>query len=147
MFDYNSPDCASDIRKATKNVLRYAFDTVATENTAKLCSEAMGTQGGRYTSLSPMPSLPRHDVSNLSTMAFTAVGEAFQIGDANIPAKPEDSAFAIKFTRLAQELLSQGRFRAHPFNVREGGLSGVLDGLQEMRDGKVSGMKLVYRLN
>lgn len=101
VFDHNSPDCASDIRKATDNLLRFAFDTVATDDTAKLCSEAIGTQGGRYTSLNPMPSLPRHDVSNLNTMVFTAIRESFQIGDANVPAKPEDFAFAVKFTRLA----------------------------------------------
>ncbi|KAM5354139.1 hypothetical protein ACJ41O_000789 [Fusarium nematophilum] len=149
VFDYNSPQCAADIQRATENQLQFAFDTVATEDTAKICVDALGTgvAGAKYTSLSPIPKLQRDDVANLNTMAFTAVGEAFQIGDLSVPVVPEDYAFAIKFTRLAQELLAQGRIKAHPFEVREGGLEGVLSGLQEMREGKVSGKKLVYKLN
>jgi NADPH:quinone reductase-like Zn-dependent oxidoreductase len=147
IFDYSSPDCAANIRKVTGNQLRHVFDTVSTEETAKLCCEAIGAQGGKYTSLTPIEKLPRNDVSNGNTMAFTAIGEAFKIGDFHIPAKPEDFAFAVKFTRLAQDLLFKHRFRAHPTSLREGGLDGVLDGLQEMREGRVSGAKLVYSLN
>ncbi|KAH7010627.1 chaperonin 10-like protein [Microdochium trichocladiopsis] len=147
VFDYNSPQCAADIQKATDNQLQFAFDTVATEDTAKICVDAFGTGGGKYTSLSPIPKLQRDDVVNLNTMAFTAVGEAFHIGDLSVPAVPEEYAFAVKFVRLAQELLTQGRIKAHPFEVRDGGLEGALSGLQEMREGKISGKKLVYKLN
>jgi hypothetical protein len=148
VFDYNSPQCAADIRNATDNQLKFVFDTVATEDTAKICIDAVGTGGGgKYTSLTPIPKLQRDDIANLNTMAFTAVGEAFQIGDLSVPAVPEDYAFAVKFVRLAQELLAQGRVKVHPFEVREGGLEGVLGGLEEMRAGKVSGKKLVYKLN
>lgn len=127
VFDCNSPDCAANIRRGTGHQLRHVFDTVSTGDTAKLCCEAIGAEGGKYTSLAPIEKLPRDNVSNGNTMAFTAVGESFNLGDNHIPAKPEDFAFAVKFTRLAQDLLFEHRFRAHPTSVRRGGLDGVLD--------------------
>ncbi|KAH7408069.1 chaperonin 10-like protein [Cadophora sp. MPI-SDFR-AT-0126] len=146
VFDYDSPNCASDMRRVTKDLLGFAFDTVSTQKTANLCSAAIGSGGGKYTSLSPIPSLPRDDVSNASTMAFTAIGESFIMNGIEIPAKPEDHVFAVKWTRLAGDLLFRRKLKPHPAEVRPGGLHGVLGGLQEMRDGKVSGVKLVYSI-
>jgi hypothetical protein len=77
-------------------------------------------------------------------MAYTAFGEAFDFGDEKVPANQKEFDFAVKFMEVAQKLLWQGRIRPHPQSVRRGGWSGVLDGLQEMREGKVSGVKLVY---
>ena len=64
----------------------------------------------------------------------------------NIPAKEEDARFANMFVGVAEGLLREGKIKGHPASVRKGGLGGVLEGLQEMRDGKVSGEKLVYRV-
>ncbi|KAK5996244.1 Trans-enoyl reductase ACTTS2 [Cladobotryum mycophilum] len=146
VFDYNSPDCASNIKKATDDKLHLVFDAIGNEETAKLCCDAIRPEGGKYTSLNQLEKLPRKDVENLGTMAYTAVGEAFELTGAKILAKPEDLAFAKKFTKMAQDLLFKQRLKVHPPSVRSGGLRGVLDGLQEMRDGKVSGVKLVYNV-
>lgn len=77
-------------------------------------------------------------------MAFTAVGEAFEIGGFQVPAKPQDHDFAVMFTRLTQDLFSKQKFKVHPVSVQQGGLDAVLGGLQRIREGKVSGVKLVY---
>lgn len=79
-------------------------------------------------------------------MAFTALGEAFDIGGQQIPAIPEDHAFAVQFTRLTQELLAKNALKVHPVSIQQGGLDGILNGLQELREGKVSGVKLVYSM-
>lgn len=144
VFDYNSPTCAADIRQATNNNLAHAFDPIASSASAKVCCDSIGPQGGKYTSLEPIEKFPREDVTNLNTMAFTAMGEAFEIGGFQVPAKPEDHAFAIMFTRLAQDLFAKQKFKVHPVSVQNGGLDAVLDGLQRIREGKVSGVKLVY---
>jgi hypothetical protein len=46
-------------------------------------------------------------------------------------------------------LFAEGRLVAHPqkVNLDGEGLEGVLKGLQIIRDGKVSGFKLVYRID
>ncbi|KAH7126006.1 chaperonin 10-like protein [Dactylonectria macrodidyma] len=147
IFDYPSPDCATNIRTATNDHLGHVFDAVSTEDTAKLCCGAIGAQGGKYTSLTPIQKLLREDVSNGNRMAFTACGEAFRLGDEQVPAKPGDFDFSARFTRLAQELLFQSKFRTHPISQRQGWLAEVLHGLEEMRSGKVSGAKLVYKVD
>ena len=63
-----------------------------------------------------------------------------------MPAKPEDFHFAKEFWNLATKLLASQRFIVHPVKSGSGGLTGVLDGLKELKEGKVSGVKLVYRI-
>ena len=46
----------------------------------------------------------------------------------------------------ASRLLVEGKLRAHNPDVRRGGLDGVLKGLDDYRQKKVSGQKLVYEL-
>ncbi|KAH6607098.1 zinc-binding oxidoreductase [Trichoderma cornu-damae] len=144
IFDYHLPNCASCIREVTQNRLAHVFDTISTPETAEICCNAIGSQGGKYTSLSSIEQLPRNDVVNLCTMAYTAFGEAFDFGDERFAASPKEFDFAVKFMGLAQELLWKGKIKPHPQSVRRGGWSAILGGLQEMREGKVSGMKLVY---
>lgn len=66
-----------------------------------------------------------------------------------VEAVPERAQIASEFWELAGKLFAEGKFVAHPPKVDLGGagLEGVLSGLQTMRDGKVSGFKLVYHLN
>ena len=54
--------------------------------------------------------------------------------------------FASMFWGIAEKLLNEGKVKPHPVDLRPGGLKGVLEGLDEMRKGKVSGKKLVYKV-
>ncbi|KAK9374271.1 chaperonin 10-like protein [Lipomyces chichibuensis] len=61
----------------------------------------------------------------------------------------EDAArrdFAYIFYRQITKWLQEGKFAAHPFDVVEGGLAGVAKGLNELKDGKVSGSKNIFRI-
>ncbi|KAI9763171.1 MAG: hypothetical protein M1835_007908 [Candelina submexicana] len=146
VFDYNSPTCAADIRKVTSDRLRHVLDCVSNEKTVKICMDSIGPQGGKYSCLLPIEKLPRDDVTKNLTMAYSATGKAYKFGQMEIPASKEDFDFAVKFWTLTQQLLEQGKLHAHPPEVRDGGLAGILDGLQDIREGKVSGVKLVYKL-
>ena len=145
VFDYNDANSPAEIRKVTNNNLKLVFDTVATESSAKFCGDALSEDGGDYSSLLAVK-VPRKDVKSRYTLAYTVIGEAFDFGATPIPAKPEDKAFAEKFLPVAERLLAEGKVRPHPQTVGAGGLRGVLDGMQQMREGKVSGEKLVYRV-
>ena len=71
------------------------------------------------------------------------MGEAFKMrGD--IPAMPDHFAFARKWAEVVDEILQGGLIKAHPPRLMEGGLDGILEGCQLMKDEKVSGQKLVY---
>ncbi|EAW06525.1 zinc-binding alcohol dehydrogenase family protein [Aspergillus clavatus NRRL 1] len=145
-FDYNDASAAAEIRKDTDNKLKLALDTISLESSAKFCDEALSTEGGEYSSLLPLK-VERANVNGRSTLAYTAIGEAFKFGPQPFPARPEDSEFAQKFWSLAEKLLAEGKIKVHQVKVCSGGLKGVLDGLQSMREGKVSGEKLVYNVS
>lgn len=63
------------------------------------------------------------------------------------PASNEDFELAKKFFTLSEKLLDAGHIKPHPVSARSGGLDGILAGMQELKEGKVSGAKLVYRID
>ncbi len=137
-FDYKDPGWGTKIREYTADKLKHAMDTVSIDASAKTCADALSTTGGTYSALEPINS-PRKDVES-----NTATGEAMT--DYGRPASKDDFEFGVKFWQLAGQLLEQGKLKVHPPSVRPNGLKGVLEGLQEMREGKVSGEKLVYKI-
>jgi hypothetical protein len=64
-----------------------------------------------------------------------------------MPAKPQDFEFAKTFWELATKLLASQQLTVHPTKIGSGGFDGVLDGLNQLKEGKVSGVKLVYRVD
>jgi hypothetical protein len=80
------------------------------------------------------------------SLGYTVFGEAFDKLGAHVPAKPEDFEHAKMFWQLSEGLVYPGQLKPHPVKVGKDGLVGVFDGLQQMREGKVSGVKLVYRI-
>ena len=46
---------------------------------------------------------------------------------------------------MTEELVASGQLRPHPIEVGDG-FGGVFDGMQRGREGKISGVKLVYRI-
>ncbi|THC98053.1 hypothetical protein EYZ11_002479 [Aspergillus tanneri] len=145
VFDYRDPAAAEEIHRFTGNELRLVLDTIALEDSAKFCDKAISTDGGDYSALLSVE-IARENVRNRWTLAFSIFGEELKFGNSLFPAKPEDKAFAEKFWATAQKLLAEGKVKPHPVSVRQGGLRGVLEGMQAMKEDKVSGEKLVYRV-
>ncbi|CAG8090629.1 unnamed protein product [Penicillium olsonii] len=146
VFDYNSPTVSADIRAASNDSLAYVFDTISTEPAVKISAEAIGSAGGKYSSLLVVQNFPREDVTSAGTLAYTGLGETFHKGAKEFPANQEHLEFQAKFWKLSEELLAQGKLKTHPAEVQEGGLDAVLDGVDDLRQNKVSGVKLVYKI-
>ncbi|KAG0650013.1 ACT-toxin biosynthesis S2 [Hyphodiscus hymeniophilus] len=145
VFDYHDPACGAAIRELTKNDLHLVFDTIATASTAAICAEALSSSpGGLYVALLPVE-FPREDVKNVFFLGYTLGGEVFEIEGEVWPAVPDDFELSKKFVTLTEKLLEQGKIKPHPADVRDG-IENILDGMQEMKDGKHSGVKLVYRI-
>ncbi|OCK81704.1 putative zinc-binding oxidoreductase ToxD [Lepidopterella palustris CBS 459.81] len=151
IFDYSSPDCGKQIREVTKDSLFYAFDTISEPGSAQICADALASEGASagkkpfYGCILNIKS-PRADVQSAYTLGYTAVGEGFKMRGMELEPRPRDYEFAVGFMRVVERLLADGSFRVHRTDVREGGLEGVLDGLNDLREGKVSGRKIVYRV-
>ncbi|KAH7038871.1 putative zinc-binding oxidoreductase ToxD [Macrophomina phaseolina] len=146
VFDYRASGVGAEIREAAGGKLAHVLDCISSPASAAICAEAVGDAGGRYTSLLPVFNFPREDVQTEHVIGYTAFGEEVSLGSWRIPARPEDLECATRFWKLTGELLAQGKIRVHRPEVREGGLAGVLDGLDDLRQGRVSGVKLVYKV-
>jgi hypothetical protein len=81
-----------------------------------------------------------------SLLLWSALRGAVHFMGHYMPAVPEDLSFHKDFTDTAEVLLQDGNIRPHPIRIMQGGLEGIVAGLQELYDGRVSGEKLVYTI-
>ncbi|ORX93584.1 oxidoreductase-like protein [Clohesyomyces aquaticus] len=143
VFNYREPDISAKIREVSNDKLKLVFDCISEKGSPEICSAAVSSQGGHYSSLLLVEKLPRDDVKNSLTVAYTAIGEFFS---EKFPASKEDFDFGVKFWRVAAGLINDGKIKAHPTEVRPRGLDGIPQGLEDLKAGKVSGVKLVYEI-
>ena len=52
-----------------------------------------------------------------------------------------------RFSEISTKLLASAQISVHPPKVGKDGLKGVFDGMQQLKEGKVSGTKLVYKVD
>jgi hypothetical protein len=88
----------------------------------------------------------RDNISSQFTLAYTAIGKAFNFGPSLLPAKPEEKGFAGGFWDFAAGLLADDKVKVHPLVVGNDRLKGSLGGLDLMRKDLLSGQKLVYNI-
>jgi NADPH:quinone reductase-like Zn-dependent oxidoreductase len=147
VFDYKDPLAPEEIRKSTGDKLTLVLDNISNEASAAFCDNALSTSGGDYTALLEEPGIQRANVKDRWTVAYTSIGEYFEFKGFKIEAKPEDKEHAAMFWDITSQLFAEGKLKAHPPRVNPGGLRGVLEGLNLMREDKVSGEKLVYNVD
>jgi NADPH:quinone reductase-like Zn-dependent oxidoreductase len=147
VFDYSSPTCAADIRKLTDNKLQYAWDTISEGSSPKICAESLGDSGDLiYGTILIVKDFPRKDVKQTFSLGYTMVGEDFRFHTNFIKAKPQDLEFGVKFVSIVEKLLAEGKLKPPNKEVRDGGLEAIFAGLDDLKEGRVSGTKIVYRI-
>ena len=152
-FDYKSPTVSADIRTATNNQLKYAWDCIG--DGAALCAAALSdSEPSDYGSIMPAdldllkqtnPQVNGHE----SVRGYDTMGEHFLfLGQTPIDPDPAVMNFYASFLAETQPLLESGKIKPLKSSVnRTGeGLEGAVAGLKAMEEGKVSGEKLVYTL-
>ncbi|KAG9238560.1 chaperonin 10-like protein [Amylocarpus encephaloides] len=144
VVDYHDPQAPSKIRELTGNKLKYAWDTKGDDDSAKFCGEALSSEAGGYFGTILSNRVPRDDLTQTGTLMYTVFNEGFDKFGMNIPASEADFEFGKKWMALTEKLLAEGALKPHPAKVGSGGLEGVLNGMDDMKNGKVSGVKLVY---
>ncbi|TKA62716.1 hypothetical protein B0A55_13813 [Friedmanniomyces simplex] len=144
-FTYDDADCGAQVRSYTDNNLIHAFDCISEGSSAQICCDAISVRGGYISYLLPTET-PRRDVFGHHTLAYTFKGEPFLFGDVTYPASSEDHEFAQFFWQTSTRLFVDRRLKAHRYEVRSGGLQGVLEGLADLKKGTVRGKKLVYKV-
>ncbi|EME40775.1 hypothetical protein DOTSEDRAFT_65424 [Dothistroma septosporum NZE10] len=148
-FDYNDPGCGAAIREHSGNALDYVLDCITTESSAQICYQALGRCGGKYVGLEPLPESTNKrkavvpDWILVSWLTGQKISWPAPFGTDGMP---EAKAFAERFFPFIHALFTDGWFKAHPIREEPGGLEGLLDGVMLLRQGKIRGQKLVYRI-
>ncbi len=156
VFDYRDPVSIEEIKGIVGNNLKYIFDCIGEMPAPSFCFECMSTEGGRYVTVDMPQESPRDNIETFRVTGQTAYGEHCEIKGSgffpgsefcmDFPAQPENYELCTKFLERSAKLLAEGKLKTHPADVREGGLEGVVEGLKDLKEGKVSGQKLVYKI-
>lgn len=153
VFDYHSPECGEQIRALTENKLKLALDCAGEGEV--ICGKALSSVEPSLfcTIFYPINGQLLKDTNPLAqgpllTAAYNSFGESWKLGGNPMAANIEEMEFSARFVDIVYKLLEQGRL--HPIkptvNKFGAGLQGVIKGVDELRQGKVRGTKLVYTI-
>ncbi|KAI1131754.1 GroES-like protein [Nemania abortiva] len=155
VFDYKSPTVGSDIRALTNNKLKYAWD--CTGFGGAICAAALSDneEGGKpkFSAIIPVKRDVFDEINPVVdgphfTLGYDAFGVEYFRFDRMYKPDPAEVEFARMFWNLTQGLLESGKLTPLKPEVNRfgNGLEGVVLGLDELRNDRVSGTKLVYTL-
>jgi NADPH:quinone reductase-like Zn-dependent oxidoreductase len=136
IVDYRSGDEAvvKGIKDALKGQkLHYAYDAVSEHNSYTNIVQVLEPEGHLTLVL---PGKKYEGIPESVKQSQTMVGTAHS----------DDKEYAFIMFRYMARGLAQGWFTPHPHEVVEGGLQGVETGLKNLRDGKNSGTKYVFKI-
>jgi hypothetical protein len=128
------------------------LDCISQDESIKISAGAMRPAGGIFSALLRIKpeavTSVNPNVKVNATIAFSVFGESYNLDNTEIPATPEDFGFGKKFWELSTGLLASGKVKVHrpAVNKYGVGLDGVLKGLAALKQGQVSGEKLVFTL-
>ena len=140
VVDYRSGD--DEVVKGIKAAvpsgqkLLYVFDAVSEKGSVGNSVKAMDPHG--HISF-VLPGKKYEEVPKTAHQTLTTVGSVH-----GVPDDLKDLGYA--WFRLFSLGLKEGWFSGHPYEVVPGGLGGVQKALENLRDGKASAVKYVYRI-
>jgi NADPH:quinone reductase-like Zn-dependent oxidoreductase len=155
VFDAYDPEVGKKIREFTSNKLYYAWDCIGENGSTQQCADALADsspsgQSIYYGSITKFEKFPREDAVVSYSIGYSAEGEDWEIGweenTMRIPGNIEHLEWMKKWTVVVEKLAVEGKWKPHRQEVRSGGFEGILQGLEDLKNGKVSGAKLTYRV-
>ena len=151
VLDYKSPTLADDVLKIVGGQLKYALDCHADDASTVLCARLLNVEGARLTSLligkEEVARAANPNIQTYAPLGYAVFGEEFWFGK-TIDASPEDYEWGQKTMELSEGLFAEGKLKPPRIFLNQGGsgLEGVLAGLEDLKNGKLSGGKLVYTM-
>jgi NADPH:quinone reductase-like Zn-dependent oxidoreductase len=166
VVDYhNEEEAIAQIKKITNGVVKIGMDTISEGKSFEISCKSFAEGGGRLNAiLWPTDEQRiRKDVEIETTLMYTFFGkvslrdlhtqsmewlahlQAFTSLGRDWPAVPEDEAFGADAYARSADMIKKYNIRANPIDHRNG-LDAIVDGLEHMKQGKVSGKKLIYKI-
>jgi len=156
-LDYRSG--VSSVQEAVRRIvnergltLRNAIDAYS-ENSSWVNVAQMLEAGGRVSVFSGANKYDEEVIPASVQIIYTFVGTAHEGAyKPGMPKQPSleaasgDIEFAGRLFLWLEEVIAKGKFEGQPFDIVSGGLTGVEEGLNRLREGKAGGKKLVYQV-
>ncbi|ATY65193.1 zinc-binding oxidoreductase [Cordyceps militaris] len=154
LLDYHesAEELVTKVRDVVGDDLTLAWDCSPNKQFQDIAAHSLSkTKKSIYATVAPLtPANLLHDRNPLVEakyqLGYTVFGESFERGTYVFPASQEDVIFATAFWERTAKLLEEKKLQPIKATVNQGGegLEGVIAGLEDLRQGKVSGTKLVY---
>ena len=141
-------DLSAAVHRAGGKV-EYAFDAVSDHGSYVNICKVLDHQTGKITLV--LPYKEYKEIPSTVEQSFTSVGASHLESDTDPWQKKTGTStgnedFAMAFFRYFGRGLQKGFFKGHPYEVVPGGLAGVEGALQNLKDGKASAVKYVFRI-
>jgi NADPH:quinone reductase-like Zn-dependent oxidoreductase len=145
VYNYRSPTVVEEIVKDYPDMSK-AVDCFSEGKSTTVCAEVIKKKGGKVITLLPNGKSKFPNVTYDLVMAYTALGHPFQwlppIGP-KFEVQPADREGLVRFYSALPQSLHI--VKPIPTIEEKAGFDGILEGLDKLRGGKVSGGKLVVR--
>jgi NADPH:quinone reductase len=135
IVDYRKGDDAvvNDIKEALKGQkLEYAFDAISEKGSYINIGNVLAT-GGKITTVQEVK---KEELPDGIQLTRTMVGSVHK----------DEKDLGFVFFRLIGRGLQEGWFKPHPHEVVPGGLDGIEQALTDLKNGKASAIKYVFRI-
>ena len=141
VFDYKDPESIEKIKKLN---VKLAWDTISLESSAEFCAKVLAKDGA-YGKILDVPMQDRPDVKQTYSLGYTSLGERVEkpFGSYTQEVCERDYGFMQKWMAEGDRLVAEKKLKPHPIKVSQG-FEGIIQGMDDMRDDKVSGQKLVF---
>lgn len=127
----------SEIKKhLSGKKLLYAFDAVSDHGSYQSLSSVLDINEGRITLVLPGKEYP--EIPSTIIKSITSVGSVHK--------EEEDKDFAYVFFRYFSRGLKEGWFKGQPTETVPGGLGGIQTALRDLKEGKASAVKYVFKI-
>lgn len=146
LLDPSKGDAVVDYRKGHEAVVKgikdalkgqklyHAFDATSEHGSYTNIAQVLEPQGGKITLV--LPNKKYEGIPDTVVQTITSVGDSH--------GKEKDFAYA--YFRLFARGLDEGWFKPHPAEVVPKGLEGVEGALRNLKEGKASAVKYVFRI-
>lgn len=146
VYNYRDANVGAEIAKAHPEI-KFAVDCFSEGKSTKTCDTVIAKNGGQVVTLLPSTKPTTPSIKHELIMAYTLFGHEFQwlppVGP-KFPANPSDRDLLARFYKVLPRLTNI--LKPMPTTREPGGFDGILPSLDKLREGKVSGGKLVVEI-
>ena len=139
IVDYRSDSVAEDIKRAAGGLpIRHAFDAANSVKSVKYLIAVL-EKGGRYTCTTPTAANAVTGSDGTMDRLLDEAGiwhDHIWCGEVHETKKPGGQMFGAVMSRVIERALANGTLEGHPYREVEGGLNGVKQALEDLKNGK-----------